>query len=387
MLAIYVQICFFETMSSRQPSKPKTKKGVKPRSSTKKVGKQVKAPVSMGKQINQTKASFAPVRGGDAAVRIKHTEFLCDIASPSTLGTYIPIRTIAINPGNVDFAPWLSQLAMQYETYTIEKLTVRYESTCATAKDGVVEMLVDYDPYDAFPANKTAFMNSHRATRSNVWMSGKLVCDPADLKKIPKRYCLDVPPEAGRDIRLYNVGNLFIALSGAIINTTFGELYVDYEIVLQTPNMNQPPDFVDITLAGDTAPTTPWRSIAGVTAAVTGAAGLVTAVADNWDKLQFNKVGKYLVENYWKTDAAHAPVDAEATITSVDGRATISSPYSQSTFAHSASPAGLISQTAKVIEVVTAPAVVSFDATPSGSAGFNLTGGGATTSRTHISSL
>lgn len=380
-------------MSSRLPQ---FRKATKPSTSSKKratprkpkLVKTVHAYTSIGKRIQMPKPKFTNItREGDAAVRIKHREYMRDVIAPSTVADFVPISTIAINPGNVDMCPWLSNMAMNYESYTIEKLEISYKSTCNTNLNGVLELLVDYDSYDAFPLNKSAFMNSHRAARCNVWDSITLKCDKADLQKIKKRYCLDVPPPDGRDVRLYNVGNLFVALSGAGVNFDFGELYCDYEIVLQTPNMNQPPTYVDITLNGDSAAAFPWRSVAGVLATITGAAGLIKLVNDQWNELTFQKVGKYLVEQWWQTDAAHTPSDATSTIVSVDGNATITSPYGQASYSHSISNATLTNNSTRVIEVKKVPAVVSFDTTPCGSAGFNLTGGTVVSSRCHVTEL
>lgn len=144
----------------------------------------------------------------------------------------------AINPGNSQLFPWLSAIAMRYETYIFRGLRFIYEPQCSTTSPGTVAIVIDYDALDNPPQNKLQMMSYKGAVRSPPWFCSNFTAASSDLQKAKEYYVSNSSQVSGGDARLYNVGNLFVAYEGPV-GTQFaaGELYVEYMIELRTPNL------------------------------------------------------------------------------------------------------------------------------------------------------
>jgi hypothetical protein len=224
---------------------------------------------------------------GDGRVRVRHREYVADV---STSGTTFEVTSFSLNPGLSASFPWLSCLAQLYESYVFHDLRIIYETQKSASTDGTVMLAVDFDATDVDPANKQQLMSYHNAVRSAVWQECMFVCSREDLKKLPQRYVRMGDLAANQDVKTYDVGNLFAAVQG-LSSSGIGELYVEYDVELITPQLD-PNARLDalcavITGAGSVSKSAPFGS------AATKEGGLaVSAVSST---LTFSRVGQYLV--------------------------------------------------------------------------------------------
>jgi len=104
-------------------------------------------------------------------------------------------------------------------------------------------MGVDYDPIDTAPVNKTQFMSLAGAVRCPLWSSTKMTCPTSDANKFREKFIrLSYTGTSvngyQQDLRVTDVGVLYVATAGAAAQVTSGELYIDYDIELHTPQIN-----------------------------------------------------------------------------------------------------------------------------------------------------
>jgi len=167
------------------------------------------------------------------STRIRHREFLTDVQGTVAFATL----KYHINPGVQASFPWLSQTAQFYESYRFVNLCFKFESTRSTAADGGVYGSIDFDASDSAPVSKQAMMNTEDAIRANVWQEFNYKSSQANLKKFAlERYTRKAILAPNQDIKTYDVGTFFLGTSGCTANT-IGELYVEYDIILSTPQI------------------------------------------------------------------------------------------------------------------------------------------------------
>jgi hypothetical protein len=223
-------------------ARPKSKSTPKKKSAMPKRSRiVVSAPVAKMTRLSQKPPQFRQSSKSDGSVVLKHSEYVADIVVPAggAGGPFALAASIPINPSNDQAFPYVSQIADRFETYTIKRLRVRFEPFLATASQGCVMFMTDFDAGDPAPLSKAEMMNSHLASRTPVWASHSIELDARDLQKIPKRFTLNKAPTSTSDSRLSNVGTLFIALSSCTgaAASGIGELWFDYTIEFQTPQM------------------------------------------------------------------------------------------------------------------------------------------------------
>lgn len=191
------------------------------------------APVALSRRvrIGMPDVSGSPY-AGDGRVRIRHREYLADVAGSVAFAN----TAFAINPGLAASFPWLSAIAVRFESYIFRRLRFEYETQRSTATNGTVMMAVDFDAADAAPTTKTGIMSYHNAVRSAVWDECCYNSDAGDLRKFGvQRFIRSAGLAANLDIKTYDVGNLNIATQGEADTTAIGELYVEYDVELITP--------------------------------------------------------------------------------------------------------------------------------------------------------
>lgn len=184
-------------------------------------------------------------RVGDAGDCIViHKEFVTDLVATTVAGAFSAVG-IPINPANRFMFPWLSDLAVNFESYVFKALKFIFEPSVGTSTSGSVLMAVDYDIADDLPTDKSDMMSLRGATRSPPWCSNQYVCSKEDLRK-RKTYFVNPDTEGSLndqglegesyyDRRLDDVGELILASSNASASSQLGEFYVEYEVELMTP--------------------------------------------------------------------------------------------------------------------------------------------------------
>jgi len=194
----------------------------------------VAAPVATTRIV---KTGNPNVSSSGRSVRIRHREFVQDLTAANSAFT---ATMLAINPGVSSAFPWLSSQAVRYESYLFHKLHYIYEPMVSTSTNGSLMLAVDFDAADTVPANKTALMANQSAVRTSVWNSVTYKAKEANLAKFGvQRYTRGNNRPAGTDVKTYDVGNLIFAWVGTPTSqTTLGELYVEYDVELFTPQID-----------------------------------------------------------------------------------------------------------------------------------------------------
>jgi len=179
------------------------------------------------------------MRNGDC--RIVHREYIQDVfAGAASGGAGTPSvfldTPLAVNPGQANTFPWLSSIAGRFESYQFRRLKFCYETEAPSSLGGTLVLSLDYDASDAPPTSKQQALAYRNAVRSAPWTT---CCHSSDLEDISKQRSYFVRPAgqpAGTDIKMYDTGNIFIITQGVTTPlATLGELYVEYDVMLMTP--------------------------------------------------------------------------------------------------------------------------------------------------------
>jgi hypothetical protein len=97
-------------------------------------------------------------------------------------------------------------------------------------------LALDFNAADAAPTTKQALMALHNAVRSEVWHECIYSADKADLEKFGKQRYVRVGSLASNlDIKTYDVANMIVGTQGCADTSSLGELYLEYDIELITP--------------------------------------------------------------------------------------------------------------------------------------------------------
>jgi len=145
---------------------------------------------------------------------------------------------------------------------------------------------MDWDAADAAPTSKIQQLQDRTKADDAVWQNFNMPCDIQDLRKLPQRYVRTGTLAANLDIKTYDVGNMTFGTQGS--TGTIGELWVEYDVELITPQPSPLP------LSAKIVSTT---SISN--AAIFGSAAVITGslpVTASASTLTFNSPGQYLVE-------------------------------------------------------------------------------------------
>lgn len=266
------------------PSKRQTK--AKPASAAQRINK---APVA--ESFTERTRQPAISQRHDS-IRVRHREFLWDIVGSIDFA----YDQFAVNPGMAETFPWLSAIANRYESYRFHKLRFVYEPATSTSTSGTVMMACDYDANDAGPNTKTVMMAYKNAQRSAPWSRCENVSDVQDMRKVPTYYVRS-GAVASTDIKTYDVANFFIATNGQAAATDIGELYVEYDVELLTPQLNNSAPSLD--MINSTGAGVVNNGAFGTASAATLAGGLATNIDVthlNASDLRINQAGTYVLE-------------------------------------------------------------------------------------------
>lgn len=182
--------------------------------------------------------------GGPNVVTVSHKEYITDIFGPDSAGTF-QNTPYSINPGIERTFPWLSQVAANYEEYTLKQCIFTFRSTvtdfvATNGQVGSIIMATQYNPTDA------PFTSKQDAMEYDMAMSGKVSgnmlhgveCDPAQLSGSPGKYIRAGPVRSDDDLKQYDHGNLNVCISNIpqqFANQALGELWVSYTVELRKP--------------------------------------------------------------------------------------------------------------------------------------------------------
>jgi hypothetical protein len=214
------------------------------------VSQQKSAPVARSKVIKKLGRPTVTPLGKAGDVLVVHKEFIGDLTSSAVAAVFQAVG-IPINAGNSAMFPWLSQIAVNFESYVFRSLKFLFETDAATTTPGSLLLAVDYDAHEDLPTDKQEMMSRRDAQRSPVWNACVVDCKKEDLHKrktyyvgnsaVPSSSYQLVGSNIKSDDRLENVGEFIAASSNCTSTAQLGELYVEYEIELLTPDSSFEP--------------------------------------------------------------------------------------------------------------------------------------------------
>lgn len=185
---------------------------------------------------------FNDVPDGNSVV-ISHREYISDVYGPNT-NTFTNVA-YEINPGLERTFPWLSQIACNYDEYTIQQLMFTYRPTvtefaAASGQQGQIIMATQYNAADAPFTDKRVMMQYDGAMSSKVSCEQVhgVECNPAKLSGDQGKYIRNRPVLQEQDINTYDHGKFNIAIADiptTYNNQSIGELWVSYTIELRKP--------------------------------------------------------------------------------------------------------------------------------------------------------
>jgi len=103
-----------------------------------------------------------------------------------------------------------------------------------------VSLFLDYDAQDSAPPTESWFKNNKGAVSASIWSPVRVTCDLKDLNKAFKeRYVRTGSLQSAGDIKTYDFGKLYVAVKGTTSELSFGDLWFDYDLELNTPQMRE----------------------------------------------------------------------------------------------------------------------------------------------------
>jgi len=184
---------------------------------------------------------FSPMKDG---TRLRHREYLGDVITSGNPGEF-DITTYPIQPGVRATFPWLSQLAENFDEYTIHGMVFEFKSNSYDAlastntASGTVIMTTQYNVLNPPFLNKVG-MEQYEFTCSDK--PSKSFLHPVECARIETPTSVlttrTATPSTG-DLRLFDWGNFNIAtvgMQGTSVNV--GELWVTYDITLYKPKLS-----------------------------------------------------------------------------------------------------------------------------------------------------
>jgi len=148
-----------------------------------------------------------------SGIRVRHREYIGEMISSATASLFINNFALPINPGIASSFPWLSNVAIQYESYRVHAISYSFSTEGVTTNGGSIVLSIDYDASDAAPAGKQQAMSYHSSVRSAPWEDCNLMAIPSELHKIgPTRYVRS-GTVANTDLKTYDAGNFFASSS------------------------------------------------------------------------------------------------------------------------------------------------------------------------------
>jgi len=185
---------------------------------------------------SSAKFSSSSGRNGDCRIRVAHCEYMQDVVPPAASGAY-QVSSFSINPGLIIMFPWLAAIANSFESYKFHKLIFHYRTESSSATVGKVIYAVDYDASDGTPQSKQTLLTQRTKGDGAPWQDFSMRCDIADLHKFgPQKFMRSTALAPNLDIKTYDVGTLFVATQGFSASVAPGEIWVEYDLELMTPN-------------------------------------------------------------------------------------------------------------------------------------------------------
>jgi hypothetical protein len=191
------------------------------------------------------------IGGAEGSLTVRHAEYIGNILGNGYVNgisgavKQFDNQTFSINPGLETTFPWLSQVAQNYDEYTMISCVYTYRTMVTdfaanSGQVGQVYMAAQYNNNDSPFTTTRAFLDYASAVSgktSQTIMMG-LECDPAKISLPGGKYTRTGPPLPGLDLNTLDSGILNIAVVGtpeSYANQIMGQLWVSYVVELRKP--------------------------------------------------------------------------------------------------------------------------------------------------------
>lgn len=198
------------------------------------------------KRINKRQNVQAPAargviltnRGAMRSMTVTHREYVkalevIDGGGPNQ------VSKVRIQPGDDDSFPWLSDIALRFESYKFTSLSLEYIPDVGTDTPGSVAICPDYDANDDnLLSSKAKLLAFEDTVRGPLWTTVECKCTRRNLNKRSTYYTAGHNFFVGNN--LYDTGNFWISLNtdnNVGSRATVGELWMKYTIQLVTPQL------------------------------------------------------------------------------------------------------------------------------------------------------
>ncbi len=167
--------------------------------------------------------------------RITHRELVLTVLDSTNFAV---VKTIALNPGLKASFPWLATQAVGWQAYRFNSLRFCYYTRCATTQLGSVMLIPDYDAADAAPGSEQIASSFEDVAEDSPWKDIVCAMKPNAMDTVgPRHFVRTGALAAGQDIKLADVGNLFVASVGGTGGAQIGKLWAEYDITFHTPQL------------------------------------------------------------------------------------------------------------------------------------------------------
>jgi len=218
--------------NTTQKSAP-SKKGTKARNINVRT---VSKPIAKAVVRRTTEPVFRPCAPG--CILVSKTEYIGEIVSSSENLGYEITLALPINVGAPQTFPWASTLAKNFESYRFKSLSFHFETEAPTTQIGYVGLVIDYNPSEPAPISKVQAMDFEESIRGPVWENFSHRCLSKNLSKRKTYFCRSAN-DVVTDPLLYDVGNVYVIQGNTGSSPVhLGELWVEYELELMTPELN-----------------------------------------------------------------------------------------------------------------------------------------------------
>lgn len=233
-------------------------------------------------------------KGLAVGMRIQHREYVDTIIANGT--DLIDISTYEVNPGLQTMFAWLSGICRNYESYKWNSLRWSYINDVGANTNGSIMVIPDYDGKDDLASySKQQLAAFQDSVRGPVWDSHTCYCTKKNLQK-RKTYFIR-HSEVTDEKRLFDALQLAIVTTGFTSETELGELWVEYDISLMTPQLGEQALDAAIVDNQDTVlayqPFQKYTTGSGMKLA--GNSGLEVVDDGSYNKIKVDKPGKYLL--------------------------------------------------------------------------------------------
>jgi len=173
-----------------------------------------------------------------AKTRVVHREYLGDLYSTTSAFKQV---NYAINPGMNETFPWASPIANQFTKYRMLGATVEFVSEGSEYSNaaglGYVAIATRYDSLAPKYADKRSMLNSQfaDACKPSKSFTHWIECK-SDIVGDMSRYCRSGEAPTESDLRLYDLGEVTIAVGGNTVDDSIiGEIWISYDVELTLP--------------------------------------------------------------------------------------------------------------------------------------------------------